>query len=258
MIKSIGIFGDSFGTASTAVPQKFNEYGMKTHWSTYLRDYLNANVVNYAHSGSSVFYSYKKFIENKHHHDLIIFLISDPIRYLVPVDFSKLKNKCVPNLKHIEKYERWHPDMSNEDKKILNKISHWFEMSVLEHTMITTELMIEDVFKSPNVIVIPCFSHFLRNSFIEKYNLLGVCMSLLFECQMKELNILPDDLFVKWDENPGFISGHLTPEYNKIVFENIKHYLNTNCWDWSIPDKSIIDPVKKSKYFREIKETIQI
>jgi hypothetical protein len=69
----IGIFGDSYA-ASTG----------PTSWGSLLATMNNCEVENFAERGSSLFYSYLKFIENYKNVDVMVFLVTAPGRLYHP------------------------------------------------------------------------------------------------------------------------------------------------------------------------------
>lgn len=254
MIKSLGIYGDSFGTHSLAGNPVQRQLGLKYHWSSLLSKELNCASTNYALSGSSVYYSYKKFLETCSNHDLCIFLITEPCRYIKPLDFSSKKNACITNQAQIEVWKKTKVVSTESDIQLVDKLSNWFELTDQEYQYDMSELMIDKVLSShTNVVVIQCHNISLRDSYRNIKNISSeVNLCSLYYKQMEELEISDESMNISWVENSEFISGHLTPEYNKIAYENISFYLKNKYWDWKIPVNPIIDSISREKYFDKI------
>jgi hypothetical protein len=70
---------------------------------------------------------------------------------------------------------------------------------------------------------------------------------------MDEFQFTDTSMGIKWDENSEFISGHLTPEYNKIAYENISYYIKNRVWNWNIPNSKIIDTPNKDNYYIKLR-----
>lgn len=250
--KSIGIFGDSYGAASVDGDEILAQKGMEHHWSTLLAKEHNSNVTNYSKSGSSIYFSYKNFIENHHKHDLNIFLITSHYRYTKFVKLpSDNRERYIST--HLIKYAREHwgeLNLTDTDKEIVDMIDSWYKASDLEYIHDSNTLMILDVYrKRPDTLFIPCF---IDDSDLKLYPMIGItadfCMSDLFYHQNINLGIDNNNVHSDYDENPELISGHLIPEYNKVAFELINNRLITGKWNWKIP-KNISIQHRVEDYF---------
>jgi hypothetical protein len=252
MIKSLAIYGDSFGTHSLSRDYDSQLKGLSYHWSTLLQQEYNCELTNYALSGSSVYYSYKEFERTNHQHDLIIFLVTEPNRYIKPLHFFGGEQHCITNQAQIDVWKKTRSSsLSNDDLKLLKKLEHWFELSDEEHQYDISELIVDKVSSvGQHVIVIPCFAVSHRAEYKEKLQLPNnVNLCSLYYAQMDEFQFRNADMNIEWDENPEFISGHLTPEYNKIAYENINYYIKNRVWNWDIPNSKIIDTPNKDNYY---------
>lgn len=252
MIKSLAIYGDSFGTHSLSGPPDARTKGLAYHWSELLKQEYNCELTNYALPGSSVYYSFSEFEKTNHLHDLSIFLVTEPCRYLKPLTFSKGYRDCVTNIAQIDVWRKNKiHDLTNEDLELLSKLESWFDLSDLDYHYDMSELMVDKVRSfGSRVIIIPCFSISFRNEYKDKLGLsddINLCS--LYYAQMKELNMSDEGMNTKWVENCEFISGHLTPEYNKIAYENISYYIKNRVWNWNIPNSKIIDTLNKDNYY---------
>lgn len=254
MIKSLAIYGDSFGTHSLGADYDSQLKGLSHHWSTLLKQEYNCELTNYALSGSSVYYSYKEFERTNHQHDLSIFLVTEPSRYIKPLDFFGGEQHCITNQAQIDVWKKTRV-LSNDDLELLKKLDYWFELSDEDYHYDVSELMVDKISSvGPHVIVIPCYDISYRAEYKEKLQLPNnVNLCSLYYAQMNELHFADTDMCIKWNENPEFISGHLTPEYNKIAYENISYYIKNRVWNWNIPNSKIIDTPNKDNYYIKLR-----
>ena len=253
MIKRLAVYGDSFGTYSLSGTTILQQKGLAYHWSSLLRNEYGCELVNYALSGSSVYYSYKKFIDTHHLYDCVIFLVTEPNRYFKPLDFTFGKS-CVTNGNQINVWKKTRNDLTGSDIKLLNKLDSWFEMTDNEYSYDVSELMIEKIVQQrEDVIVLPCYNISMKDEFRESYNIQpNTNLCSLYYKQMAELQLNDDGMNTVWQENAEYISGHLTPEYNRIAYENIQFFIKNRFWEWNIPAEPIIKGDDKVKYFNKV------
>lgn len=252
MIKSLAIYGDSFGTHSLSGDHASQLKGLSYHWSTLLKQEYNCELTNYALPGSSVYYSFSEFEKTNHLHDLSIFLVTESGRYLKPLTLSKGGRDCVTNIAQIDVWRKNKiHDLTNEDLEMLSKLESWFDLSDSDYNYDMSELMVDKVRSfGSRVIIIPCFSISFRNEYQDKLGLSDdISLCSLYYAQAKELNMSDEGMNTKWVENSEFISGHLTPEWNKIAYENINYYIKNRVWNWNIPNSKIIDTPNKDNYY---------
>ena len=89
--------------------------------------------------------------------------------------------------------------------------------------------------------------------FLKKQGLFnGQNLSDLYNHQIINLNVMPHSEKTSHNENPNYISGHLTPEYNKIFHNIISERLKTGKWNWQIPDRVEFGENVKD-YYTELK-----
>lgn len=252
-INHLGIYGDSFGAPSKSGDFLSQQKGMQYHWSTLLTNEFNCKFSNYSKSGSSVYYSYKKFLETYQNHDVIIFLVTSPDRYIKPLDFSFEKGACMTNKNQIEMWKKNTSYMEESDLNLLDKLEHWFDLTDLEYCYDITELIVEKIISlKKDIIILPCYDISLRDSFKSAYNIpKKVNLCSLYYRQMEELNLSDEGMNTAWAENAEFISGHLTPEFNKVAYDNIISYLRSNKWNWVTPSTltSFINSNNKDNYY---------
>lgn len=218
-MKSIGIFGDSFAGADESYS------GMQYHWSTLLKNYFNCELVNYGLGGSSVYYSYKQFLHNHKKHDCVIFLVTEPGRYIKPVITKTQQKIFVPNIASIDHIDQTY----SITEPMVSDLQGWFLASDDTFNIDMSELMLEKILSlQPQTIVIPCFDSSVQNLNLD-FN--------LFELQEKQASLFgltAYELLSNYVENYDIISGHFLPEINHIVYENIKNRINNKKWNWTV------------------------
>jgi hypothetical protein len=237
-MKNVGIFGDSFGDPGENQFSKF-------HWINLIHQKLGITVTNYCESGSSQYFSYKKFLENHEKHDDIIFVATDPHRYVVPIKDNSGIDSHFPNILHLENSNK----ISDTFKK---QLIGWFLSSSESFNIDMSDLTMEEIYRiRPSTLFIPSFDTSFSDRLTEKFNipknvnLFDVQKFQLVSIFRKELKI-----FHQLKENNMILSGHLLPELNEIVFNNIKHRIENEKWNWNIPENITVNFKFEEVYFK--------
>jgi hypothetical protein len=223
-IKSIGIYGDSF-TGYTSIPS------IKYHWSNLLAQEFNCDLVNYGRGGSSIYFSYKKFLDNYSKHDCNIFLVSEPNRYISPVSLSDGSELCIPSLSALDYYS------FVGDERLVNELRGWFIRSNDEFNADMAELMIEKILLlDDSTVVIPCFNTSVSDKLRIRLSLGSDSSLMLYqEYQAAAYNVNNNILIDNYIENTNVVSGHFVPEFNELLFRIIVNRIKTGQWDWIVP-----------------------
>lgn len=239
----IGLYGDSYGVTNN----------LDTSWPRLLSKKLNCIVDNYSVSGGSVYSTYSSFIETCQNYDLVIFLVTDPLRYPVEVDFSDNIHPAarrVGGLAIVDNLRiRFKDKLTALDKQLLDDVEGWYRASHLPYVQLVTELFLDKVLSlHPNVILYPCFESSVSdkhaNGIDTKY-----CLFNLFVRQLKELGFpmnIDSIIYAGGNENTNVISGHLVPEFNAAFAELMYNRIKHNKWDFNL-----IDQVPLLEYPRE-------
>jgi hypothetical protein len=229
----LAIFGDSFGDDTGVWPTPYS--GVGPSWIDYLRN-QNIDIDNYSRGGSSLFYSYQKFIPNYEKYDKIIFLITCPGRISVPI------NNTVEdfNLGSIERHLR--NCVSVERKIKLNAILDYF-VYVKNDTFdsVVHRLLIEDISnKHNNMLMIPCF----ENSGIN--NQTSLMEISKFEAKFWNL----EDVIPHKDPNvQDARKAHMCEENNLMLGQEVYNWIKTG--SFSLNQENFKNPTREfSHYFR--------
>lgn len=235
-MNSVGLYGDSFATGSLPkLPNGEYNTGFNFHWSKLLEKDFNWNIHNYAVSGSSIFESYINFLDNHHKYEKNLFVVTIPGRYHAPLNFVNYKNMApgdvqhITNLAHLESWYNINRGYLTEEDHILCKnLKGWYIMQDNTFEIITCQLMLENIKKIRQDTIL------IRVS--EVFNIEENFP--LYEIYKQQCRLLDFDWSgINMHENTSLISGHFTPEINKLVADYIKDRIISGSWrDWKIPD----------------------
>ena len=218
----IGLYGDSFTGEVVS-----SNSGITYHWSTLLADSIGGELTNFGRAGSSIYYSYRNFLENYNKFDLNIFVISMPDRYIKPITLNQGDIAFIPNIDTLEYFAKTN-QLSEKEK---THLVGWFISSDEVYHTDMTDLMIDKIVElDPSVVLIPGFKDALSSGLSRK---LGNAIDLI-ELQQKQAldyNANLPNLIAHYEENLDIISGHFTPEYNEYLFKVIKTRIDTGIWN---------------------------
>jgi hypothetical protein len=223
---NIGIYGDSFAHYNPTCPD-FN-------WTTILgKKIAGSTVIHYGLSSTSVYYSYKKFLDNYHKNDLNIFLVTNPARYTKSININN-KELLLSYINSVEFYKKENiKNLSPIDLQILDDLRGWYIASDQEFLTTASGLMISHMQALDNkVIVFPCFD----NSFtIDQHKKYGIPKEhFMFNYVLQTAALLNMDVYtLNHLEIPTTIAHHLPPEFNQFVAECMYKKITTSVWDFS-------------------------
>jgi hypothetical protein len=240
-MSNLGIYGDSFADPHHGhdIEPTFHNLG----WPNLLDSPVNI----YALNGSSIYYTYKKFIENHHRHEKNIVVITNPSR--IPIEPSAYVIDQKPWMLGITSAEIADFMIENkfitsqENIEILTAFQYWYDHLMMHSGFYDfSKLMIEQIKRlRPDTIFIPAFSstdNFNMNISIDGPSL-TTYMSLEFNGWF---NRTGSQTFYKYYENypEQRTVCHLTVEGNKLVAEHIKLALDKGAWgSQKMPQKII-------------------
>jgi hypothetical protein len=233
----LGIYGDSYADSRVS----------DTAWPNLLKHYPGYSQVDcYAESGSSVYFSYKQFLNTHTNYDRIVFIFTGPYRWhhwVINPGFQELANDHrihIPNPDQIERYEGIYADqMTGYFSQYLQALKDYY--FVLNNNEICTDLAEAMLFHvqtlRPDAIIIPitaplyCVQSTAHLTPMADYNKL-ILRSLFDE----EIDWDSFNFFKKYKELKT-VSCHFTPEVNVLVAQHIDHAIQTSQWAPNIPDK---------------------
>jgi hypothetical protein len=229
----LAIFGDSFGDDTGIWPVPHSDVGPS--WIDYLRN-QNIDIDNYSRGGTSLFYSYQKFISNYQKYDKIIFLITNPGRISVPMD-GTIKDF---NIGSIERHLKLCVNV--ERQIILNAIRDYFiYVKNDEFDEVVHRLLVEDISNKHNdMLMIPCFD---RSGIDNQTPLLDISK---FEADFWNIEeIIPQADLLRQDSR----KAHMCEENNLMLGQEIYNWIKTG--SFSLKHENFKTPTKEfSHYFR--------
>lgn len=217
----IGIFGDSFAIGSSLCKE--------IHWYNVLGGMLNAEVKTHGLGGTSLLYSYERFLKHHKDYDLNIFVVTHYERYTKPVFFSSTKQEphWLSSYNQIYNLKKTYTISPNE-QDYLNRIQNWFIVSDDKFMKTAQELMVRDVLsKSDNVIIIPAFHEEFSLSYKFKEEL-GIKTSMWdFLIRQREALGIHTEKTELWSERQERMACHLTKEANMAVAKEVYKHIIT-------------------------------
>ena len=215
-------------------------------WTDILRD--NHDITNYARAGTSIYYSYRKFLDTHKDFDKIIFVVTDYYRWFHLVHTKTLKSPwgdyyhsfAGPGMIEYWKKDPMYRKHVAKDSRLsltLNALTNYFGfLNNEEFDKDICSLMLDDVYrKRPDTIFIqggifPQFHPLVNpDTALAKFALSWIKNWPDFEQQVKE-----GYGFFPWKELRTI--GHFSKEVNQAIAVAVNEALITGKWDPSIPD----------------------
>lgn len=218
----IAVYGDSFAIAHP-------EY-KELAWYNMIQEILpGCSVTSYGKGASSVYHSYKKFLETQHLYDKVIFLVTEPNRYTKGyVDVDNIEHHF-QSLAGVEDFIR--SNESTVDKNFLQNLRGWFMVNDDQFTEDMTELMIKEINNiNPNTIIFPCFPNSMKQERMREHN--DISMFNIFKMQCNKLNI-NCNIYTTHRDNEKLLFCHFTVELNRAIANVFARRITTGIWDWS-------------------------
>ena len=223
-MKKLGIYGDSFADYQMGHDDypELDEFS----WMHLLQsDY---DVTCHGLRGSSIYYSYSKFLESHADYDKIIFVVTTYDRWPLAINFANRK-MCFPSLVSVE-YAIKNLNFFNvsaEDKQVQTKLRalHMYfkylvhDLDKVNHTF--ADLMIAEIKRiRPDTIFVTFDTMW---GYTEKFqeNLVGVPQNLEYIAE-------------KYYEIRCIC--HVSEEMNQIIYQDAKQALLSGTWVSTVPD----------------------
>jgi hypothetical protein len=231
----IAIYGDSF-----AQPVEFGYKGNDFLWCNSLANKLNGSINNFATTGSSIFYSYQKFLRTYNEYDLCIFAVTSPNRYIKPLKISYGPSRHIASIDQLNFYRK-KLKLNAEDIQLFNWLEGWFLSSDSNYNKCMSNLMMNDILnKKSNTIIYPCFKESSLDENIISFNQMH---KIQLAKMGKDVNDVNDEQNFLHNENYHKIAGHFTESFNNFISEmmynKIKHGID---YDFSKLQEIEIDP----------------
>lgn len=227
----LGIYGDSYADCPAA---------NNTSWVNVLAGLLSRNndnvkVFNHARGGSSVYFSYKKFLATHHQNDLNIFLVTEPNRYPGKFKPSFISQEfyitSTLNVEHLE--SDFDSKLTQDEKEFLNNLRSWFKVNPESYTNDMSDIMIGNIERlNPNTIIYPCFIDSLTDDRFKKFNL-DKYLHPMHSFWYRQLELFDIEYKTFRPLEKPTISAHLTVEFNAFFAKVLYSKITTGKWDHS-------------------------
>lgn len=239
----VGIFGDSFA-------DPYNKMIDHLAWPILLKSKYDVNV--WAKAGSSIYYTYKNFMEHHMESDINVVVITDLCRYTKSVSFKSQPGRewYIAGSVGINHVRRFVKDMTPSERLELNKIQASLEVMDLDFMKDMKELMVNEITRvCPLVIIIEVMRDHINDPIPSVNN---VSMVEIFNTQLTSLGMLTDVPFKKdkntlCDEN--YITCHFTDAVNEFVADSVDNSIKLGKWHCVLPEK-IEHPHPWDHYYR--------
>lgn len=240
----ISIFGDSFSD-TREYDEKSRHRKSSKSWVKLLHE--NYNVTNYSESGTSLLWSFSKFLECGDKFDKVIFLVGSNDRIFTPT----LTNEDFPL--HLSPQHLLSDKLRAETSKLLsenlNKTKIWENLNFYYRHIhndifsnIITDLIISDLIRNKNILIIPCFRETtdkIKNTDI----------SLIDIVNMENENWGVDWNYIRNTPKKDLRHSHMTDENNLMLYEKIQNWILTGQFNLTVTDY-IRTHSKFSDYFK--------
>jgi hypothetical protein len=198
----IGVFGDSYAAGKSP-----------TSWGSLLATMNDCVVENFAERGTSLFYSYLKFIENYDNFDVIIFLVTAPGRLYH-------EHITCPNFASAEYQLKNYPEDFMYKNHIKAASEYYLHLQNFKFDKVIHELMIEKIDTlarqhNKKLIMLPSLGE-SRNMEIMKYSGLEFFLDDINVEERKHFNVPDNGVYL---ERPT-LQNHITDE-NNLIFAKL-------------------------------------
>ena len=212
----IGIFGDSYADR--------HPHGNGQAWFEMLRDRFNLDVTCFGRKGSSLYYSYKKFIDHYEQFDKIIFLVTGPSRLTLPIP-QEYDNEN-DTLRHVTNYNSFYHNVTSNfrNDRYLQQVSkalklYYAYLMDAEKDFLFHRLLIEEIQRvRPDGLYIPCFNNL---GFSSKKTLFDIHCIDVAHYKLSDHEACHREIR----------HCHFNQENNKILSDLVKHWIDTNDFD---------------------------
>ena len=217
----VGVYGDSYAAS--------HMHGVGKPWHQILKDEFNVRVLSYGVNGSSLYYSFTKFKETHHRYEKIVFLVTGPGRFMLPLPPPWSTD---PLLMHVNSYNGFKQLVENSHqnapylketaiavegyyKYVMN-----FEADDLFHQLLVKEIKTI----RPDALIIPCFYKSGEESWPVNETLNDIS-----EIDIKYYNI--DSQKARWADKRHC---HMNNENSYIFAGMVAEWLNSGSFDFDI------------------------
>jgi hypothetical protein len=252
----IAIYGDSFGIFELKnFPGDDVDRG-KGWVELFPQDW---SVTNYCQAGSSIFYSYKNYLQYGKNYDKNIFLITEPSRITLPVDQLELlapgfkdRNNSHMNFNTLRQLLQTSVDDVPAIRKIYESAYDYYTFIKNDETVYcNTYAMLKDLISNKNTILIPCFETSMPDFNSPWHSTPTMGLADTFEW-FKHPNITIANMHIKDSKRWGYFDYkkcHLSEENNLKLFNLVMKAIDNNTSIINLKDAEFIGPTKPLEWY---------
>ena len=223
--EKIGIYGDSW-----ADPNHGHDFNPALTDRAWCRQFNNADI--YGKGGSSIYFSYRLFMQTHERYDRIIFVATNPGRYYLPVKIGdqEVHLNSLNSTRHFRKqgHKRTNLKMTAElDSKLLALEQYYLELFDFDTDQQVCSLMIDRIMSvRPDTVLVMAHNAGWYNdwSLLSKYYM-PMCQSFGNRYSQKVI----DNNYVMPYPEKNMIC-HMTEETNEIVYNHMRYRLTHGTW----------------------------
>jgi len=224
-METIGIYGDSW-----ADPNHGHDFNPQLAKKAWCKRFDHADI--YAKGGSSIYFSYRLFMQTHEQYDRTIFVATNPGRYYLPVKIGdqEVHLNSLNSTKHFRKqgHKRINVKMTAElDNKLQALEQYYLELVDFDTDQQICSLMIDRIMATrPDTVLVMSHNTGWYNNW-----------SLLSKYYMPMCESFGSLYKTKVERNHGIMPYseknmvcHMTAEANEIVYNHMLHRLQHGSW----------------------------
>jgi len=232
---TIGLFGDSFGDWENNPEQHFNGFPLKTlSWPYLVAAQTQSKCINTCQGGASLYYSYNQFLKHANQCNTIIFLLTNPGRYTLPMLFKyALPNRIHPNSLHTIEYWLKKKEITDDERDKLLYLKGFYMSLDFEWEHTSCKLLIKEIKRlREDTIFISCFDLYYKDILGDD----SVSLESIHRLQFKSLGIKLTDYLEIDSYGEKKVTCHFTPETNKLVADCVIDSIQRKKWTCNLPN----------------------
>jgi hypothetical protein len=183
---------------------------------------------------SSVYYTYRKFLDTSYENDLNVVLISGPQRFPHIVELSVPGNTQAFTCKEQVQgsIETLDNILTDSDRVKLNNVIGWFDATKKEdqYFIDMSDLMISKIEECSKTILYPCFSDSFTPERFKKHKL-DKDIHFMHSLWVRQLEVMGIEVNNFSAQETDKLCGHLVPEFNLFFANMVFKKIKTGKWD---------------------------
>lgn len=218
----LGVFGDSFADSNEEPFPKVT----RLSWPNQVARKLHSQIDNHAFSGTSLWYSYKKFLKNYKGKTHIVFVYTECNRWpSLPEELKRYSS-----IYSQEKLDIF-PTVEKKDHKILQKLvdvhKYIFDEEFNQFVFQQIFDSVNKICRDNNIKLVNVLPFFIDEPVIDLANRHGSCITGLVEVSQNELRNykfdgkLRHEKLIYFEKNGDYRANHLNSTNNNVLAEMI-------------------------------------